>query len=43
MDSYDATSDAAILGQIRELATGISDERTRAVLQNVSGALELNP
>lgn len=44
MDSSDGpTSDAAILEQIRELAAGISDERTRAVLQNVSGALHLNP
>ena len=44
MDSYDGpNSDAAILGQIRELAAGISDERTRIVLHNVSGALELNP
>ena len=38
-----AASDAAILGQIRELATGISDERRRAVVRNVCGALELNP
>jgi hypothetical protein len=43
MNSNDAASDAAILGQIRELAAGISDERIRAVLYNVSGALELNP
>ena len=44
MDSYgDDTSDAVILRQIRELAAGISDERTRVVLQNVGGALELNP
>ncbi len=44
MDSNDgADSDAAILGQIRELAAGISDERSRAVLRSVSGALELNP
>lgn len=44
MDSHDGpSSDAAILGQIRELAAGISDERIRAVLHNVSRALELNP
>ncbi len=44
MSSYEgAASDAVILGQIRELAAGISDQRTRALLQNVTGALELDP
>jgi hypothetical protein len=41
--TYGSGSDAAILDQIRDLAAGLSDERSRAVLQNVVGALELNP
>ena len=42
--SYEATaSDAAILAQIRELAAGLSDERTRILAQNLMSALELNP
>ncbi len=42
--SYEGgTSDAAILSQIRELAGGLADERTRALMQNITGALELNP
>jgi hypothetical protein len=36
-------SDAEILNQIRQLAAGISDERTRRIIQNTTGALELNP
>jgi hypothetical protein len=33
--SYEATaSDAAIVAQIRELAAGLSDERTRILAQN---------
>jgi hypothetical protein len=36
-------SDGAILRQIRELAGGLSDQRSRSVLCNVIGALELNP
>jgi hypothetical protein len=36
-------SDADILSQIRQLAEGISDERTRKIIQNTTGALELNP
>jgi len=36
-------SDAEILNQIRQLAAGISDERTRRIMQNTTGALELNP
>ena len=44
MSSYEgAGPDAAILAQIRELAAGISDDRTRVLLENVTGALELNP
>jgi hypothetical protein len=44
MSSYSGgASDAEILNQIRELATGIADERARALLTNVTGALELNP
>jgi hypothetical protein len=43
MSSYEGGADAAILEQIRELAAGISDERTRLVMQNVTGALALNP
>ncbi|MBA3407561.1 MAG: hypothetical protein H0U06_05785 [Solirubrobacterales bacterium] len=43
MSSYSgAGSDAAILGQIRELAEGLSDERTRNLLKNVTGALEVD-
>jgi hypothetical protein len=38
-----AASDAEILNQIRHLAAGISDERTRRIIQNTTGALELNP
>jgi hypothetical protein len=38
-----AASDAEILNQIRQLAAGISDERTRRIIQNTTGALELNP
>ncbi len=41
MSSYEG--DAAILGQVRELADGIADEPTRAMLQNVIEALRLNP
>ena len=36
-------SDAQILSQIRQLAAGLSDERTREIMQNTTGALELNP
>jgi len=36
-------SDGAVLMRIRELASALSDERSRAVLVNVVGALELNP
>jgi len=44
MSSYEGgTSDAAILEQIRELAERISDERTRGVIKNVTGAVALNP
>lgn len=37
------SSDSTILQQIRELAEGLSDSRSRAVISNVVGALELNP
>jgi hypothetical protein len=36
-------TDAEILNQIRQLAAGISDERTRRIIQNTTGALQLNP
>ena len=32
-----AASDAEILNQIRQLATGISDERTRQIIQTQPG------
>lgn len=35
--------DAAILKEIRELAGGISDERTEAILKSVIDAVALNP
>ena len=41
MSSYE--DDAAILGQVRELAARISDEKARKVLANVTAALALNP
>ena len=41
--SEGAASDAEILSQIRQLAGGLADERTRKLMQNVTGALELNP
>ena len=41
MSSYEG--DAAILGQVRELAAGLSDDPARKVLQNVVDALALNP
>ncbi len=36
-------SDAAILGQIRELAGRIGDERTRKIIENVTEVMQLNP
>ena len=36
-------SDAVILDQIGELAGGISDERTRVLVDNVVSALQLEP
>jgi hypothetical protein len=36
-------SDAEVLQQIRELAAGISDDRTRRVVQNLTHAVALNP
>ena len=39
----EVTSDGAILLQIRELAGALSNQRSRSVLCNVVGALELNP
>jgi hypothetical protein len=44
MSSHEGdTSDAVILDQIRELAAGISDERTRVLMHNVASALKLSP
>ena len=43
MHDYEGGSDAAILEQIRKLAEGLSDERTRGVIKNVTGAVALNP
>jgi hypothetical protein len=43
MSSEGTASDAEILGQIRELAAGISDDRTRRVIQNLTHAVALNP
>jgi len=44
MSNYEApTSDAAILDQIRALAESLSDQKTRDMLKNVTGAVALNP
>jgi len=44
MTSHEGSgTDAAILGQIRELAGQISDERTRKVVQNVTDAMQRDP
>jgi hypothetical protein len=43
MSSHERAGSAKILPQIRELASSISDERTSLLVQNVTGALEVDP